>query len=510
MSLVAASLFDLHDHGLATLRASTHKMPLSIVPTFAMDLGFTSPAVALACYTGLVYLLYLTASTAYDVFSGPLSVFPGPKLNALSILPVVKAIWTGNEVFKHVEWHSTYGEVVRTGPNRLSFMGNAQTWKDIYGFAKAGEEKPHKDPVFYSGGIDSVPNVFSANEFDHSRHRKVLANAFNDRALREQEPIIKKWTSLLCSKLKESAQSGESVNMLKMLNCTTFDVMADLCFAESLDMLKNSEYVPWVQTTFDNVKAATRLIALKLTGPLARLLLEELVLRFPAIRNMAVEHAKYTQLRVDRRLAKTPDRNDIWSRILEHGHGPSGLSREEHYANANLFMIAGTETSAAALSGAVYHLLSNPHQMEALKKEIRSSFSTFDDLQLNTLARCKYLGAVLKEAIRLYPPVPQGTPRITPNGGCTINGYHVPGNVNVSIHALTSFTSPRRWKDPQLFRPERWLGDSTYASDTRDAFEPFSVGPQNCLGQVRTSPDIRTGVCVLITYHRTWLGMRCD
>jgi cytochrome P450 len=72
-----------------------------------------------------------------------------------------------------------------------------------------------------------------------------------------------------------------------------------------------------------------------------------------AAQQKKLEYWNYSKERVDRRLASTPDRPDLWTKILEKGapDDPTGLSMGEHYSLASLFMIAGTETTATALSG---------------------------------------------------------------------------------------------------------------------------------------------------------------
>jgi cytochrome P450 len=45
------------------------------------------------------------------------------------------------------------------------------------------------------------------------------------------------------------------------------------------------------------------------------------------------------------------------------------------------------------------------------------------------------------------------------------------------------YYSPTIFRDPKSFVPERWMGDERYADDERSAFQPFSVGPRDCLGK---------------------------
>lgn len=260
--------------------------------------------------------------------------------------------------------------------------------------------------------------------------------------------------------------------------------MGDLTFAESLQMLEGSDYSPWVKVIFAGVKTGTRLRAFKIYSKITNYLVENLLFKSEVVRKKQWEHWNYSKERVDRRLARTPDRPDLWTKILERGSGPDGLSVPEHHSIASLFMIAGTETTATALSGTTYQLLTNPDTLALLQKEIRTAFSSFDDLGLESLAKQKYLMAVLQEGLRMYPPVPSELPRVVPAGGAVICGQWVPGGTKVGVHHLATYRNEELFRKPYEFHPERWLGDPEFKDDKLDAMEAFSVGPRNCLGKV--------------------------
>jgi cytochrome P450 len=84
---------------------------------------------------------------------------------------------------------------------------------------------------------------------DHSRMRKIFTPAFSDRALKQQEPLFVKYADLLVARLREGIEDrpDKRFDMVKMYNFTTFDVMGDLTFGESLHMLDKTEYDPWVR-----------------------------------------------------------------------------------------------------------------------------------------------------------------------------------------------------------------------------------------------------------------------
>ena len=115
-------------------------------------------------------------------------------------------------------------------------------------------------------------------------------------------------------------------------------------------MLEEGEYTPWVKAVFAGVKFVTKMRAIRILNPWIQYLLERSLKQIPAMKRKAEAHWRYTASRLDKRLATMPDRPDLWTRILEKGGDPrkgaSSLSLEEHYSNAWLFMLAGTETTA--------------------------------------------------------------------------------------------------------------------------------------------------------------------
>jgi hypothetical protein len=75
--------------------------------------------------------------------------------------------------------------------------------------------------------------------------RKLLSHAFSDKALRQQEDIVNQYFSLLVSSLKQRVDDPKVdsvVDLSKWYNFLTFDIIGDLCFAESFGALESREY----------------------------------------------------------------------------------------------------------------------------------------------------------------------------------------------------------------------------------------------------------------------------
>ena len=101
---------------------------------------------------------------------------------------------------------------------------------------------------------------------------------------------------------------------------TSSDIMGDLCFAESLQMLEDSDYSPWVKVIFAGIKTATKLKSFKMLGSVPTWIMEEILFKSKVVRAKQLEHWNYSKERVDRRLARNPDR-------YEHeGHKPRSKS----------------------------------------------------------------------------------------------------------------------------------------------------------------------------------------
>ncbi|KAF2398789.1 benzoate 4-monooxygenase cytochrome P450 [Trichodelitschia bisporula] len=440
-----------------------------------------------------VAILYPFAAVIYNLFFHPLRKFPGPRLAAATKLAKSYYLARGETVDWISKLHDKYGPVVRVAPSELSFI-EAQGWKDIYGFQSAGRPTNRKDPVFYAVASFETTNLLNANDADHARTRRIFSHAFSDKALKAQEPLLRKYVDLMVEKLYERAAKGK-IDMVEMLNFTTFDIMSDLSFGEPLYMLENSEYVPWVALILGSLKGAAMVQVvsyLPLISGIVGFLFNKLINRMRRV------HFKFCVDRVDRRLAAKTDRADIWTYVLRQ-ENEKGLSLGEMHSNADLFMIAGTETTASLLSGLIFHLLTNPESLKELTKEIRSAFSSPEEMNLSSLVRLKYLHACLEEGLRMYTPVPAGVPRLTPPEGAAICGRWIPGNTAVYVTPFTSFRSVINFRNPEEFIPERWIS-SDYDSDNKAALQPFSVGPRNCIGKNLAYHEMRL-ILAMLLYH---------
>ncbi|KAH7323248.1 cytochrome P450 [Stachybotrys elegans] len=436
--------------------------------------------ISLLGWLGLLAGCCCAAAVVYALCFDPLRDFPGPVSAKFSRLPYWFMVFRGLEVKWMQRLHQKYGPVVRFAPTELSFC-DGHAWREIYLREKGREEniKDTRISPLYSG---SVPPIGLTSDEDHARVRRLLAPAFSERALKLQEPLFQHYADTMLAKIAESAAVNEGVDMVKMFNYTTFDIMAQLVFGENLGLLDKQEYTGWVKS-FIEMLPLFPLLQFINHYPWLKRALERV--KPKSVEKRERSFFEYSVQAVDRRMKANPEQPDVWSLVLE------GLSIEEMHANAMFFMIAGSETTATLLSGLTYLLLQNPDKLLRLTSEVRRAFDTREDITIERLATLDYLNACISEALRCYPPLPIGLPRLTPAGGNTVMGRYIPGNVAISVHHGATYTSEINFKDPHKFVPERWLGDPEYSTDNHYALQPFILGPRNCLGQAMAHFEMR-------------------
>lgn len=163
--------------------------------------------------------------------------------------------------------------------------------------------------------------------------------------------------------------------------------------------------------------------------------------------------------------------------------------------NADVLLLAGSETTATALDGLTWYLLKNPACLQALTTELLGTFTSLDQITSDTTAGLPYLNACIEEGLRIFPPAPFALPRDSP--GAFIDGHFVPAGVVVGNEVYAMQTDPRNFEAPDSFRPDRWIGEGL-AGDDRRASQPFSTGPRACLGVNLAYMEMRIALAKLV------------
>jgi cytochrome P450 len=142
-------------------------------------------------------------------------------------------------------------------------------------------------------------------------------------------------------------------------------------------------------------------------------------------------------------------------------------------------LIAGHDTSTALLAWALYLLGRHPEALAQAQVEVDAVLGS-DQPTWEQLQELHFLDQVIKEALRLYPPIHVGNRQALEE--MTLGGYHVPAGTRVMYSIYLSHRDPEHWPEPDAFRPERF--DYTQRENKTPPFTyvPFGGGPRNCIG----------------------------
>ncbi|GMG47884.1 unnamed protein product [Aspergillus oryzae var. brunneus] len=368
------------------------------------------------------------------------TLYPGPLSHAASRVPYFIRVFKGTLPFDMLDFHTRYGDVVRIAPDELAFS-HPDAWKDIMGHSKGGLYL-EKASWFYRPLEYDPPHIFNEGRQAHSLLRRQLAHSFSDKGMRDQEPMIRGYVDLLLQRLHEMGGREDTVDISAWYNYTTFDIIGDLSFGESFGCLKGSNYDEWIESIFRAFPFITALQALSFT-PLVKEVLLALVP--PSMRDRRERLRDFTRQKMLRRMAIAEERPDLIEGLLKK-------KEELLTANAETLVVAGSETTATLLSGVTYLLLKNPEAYQRLREEVRSTFSSEDDINLSSAAKLPYMLACVEEALRMYPPGAIGPPRVTPKGGAEILGARIPGRV-FTTRSSTTFVANISCIDIRFYSP---------------------------------------------------------
>ncbi|XP_046381306.2 cytochrome P450 3A6-like [Haliotis rufescens] len=140
------------------------------------------------------------------------------------------------------------------------------------------------------------------------------------------------------------------------------------------------------------------------------------------------------------------------------------------------FLFAGFETTSTLLTWTLLLLGEHPAVQDKLRSEIRSLLpSSSGQLTSQTLDQMTFLNCVVKESLRMYPPVSNVFRRAINDDN--VGGYFIPAGTIVGISIGGLHRLPENWEDPNTFRPERFLQEINPYK-----FQPFTAGPYMCIG----------------------------
>ncbi|XP_055844053.1 probable cytochrome P450 4s3 isoform X2 [Episyrphus balteatus] len=344
----------------------------------------------------------------------------------------------------------------------------------------------------------------SGGELWH-RRRKMLTPAFHFKMLGEFKQPMEEICKIMLDKLEEKA-NGEVFDIYPYITLLALDIICETAMGiqKNAQLESTSEYVtavqnmcrishrqsysPWKRFDFlfrltNDYKERQHALDI-LHGETKRVIeMRKRALKDPNTSTDVHDVENNDEIGIKKRLAFL----DIL--LLAQADG-ADLTDDEIREEVDTFMFEGHDTTSSALAFAIY-LLSRH------KEEQQKAYEEAVSLEGKEKETMKYLEAVIKETLRLYPSVPFYSRMMKED--FDIRGLHVPKGVSINLLAFVVQRNEKHFPEPERFNPERFLVEESNMHPY--AFIAFSAGPRNCIGQKFAMLELK---CTLANVLRTY------
>lgn len=456
----------------------------------------------------------LVAWLVSNRFNRGLNKYPGPFLASLTDWWRFWIVYKRRPEVEHIRLHEKYGDVVRLGPNDLSFS-DPKALKAIYGLNK-GFVKSEFYPVQQAvAGGHRLPSLFSTtSEPFHAQLRRSVNSAFSMSTLIQYEPFVDSTTELFLAQTEKLyAKTGNPCNFSRWLQFYAFDVIGEMTYSKRHGFVEENKdidgIVDYISNLFNYVAPVGQIPILDrffLKNPLYLLASTWgwVDATFPVARfakdRMAERYPKDSKDVLPSTEPKAGMQPDLLSKFVQAKKDrPEFMTDSLVMTMAISMAFAGSETTAISLSSVFYYLLKNPKCMQKVYEELdskaREGYFKDSEHGLVTWTESQglpYLDACIKEAFRVHPAPGLPLERIVPPQGAEIAGHFVKGGTIVGCSAWVIHHNKEIFGDDvDVYRPERWLVDETKDKDAEEkrikemsgTMLQFGMGSRTCIGK---------------------------
>ena len=373
--------------------------------------------------------------------------------------------------------------------------------------------------------LTSFQDIRRTPAFDHQVYRKWLTQLCGDEWRQTRSIITPTFSS---GKLKSMfpliiAAIDTMIERIDASSKTSFDIK-DLFARASMDIIgrcafavetsKNDEFFHHARNVFkfkfwkmiiarfspDFLKRRLTLAPVEHTIFLAELAQSILNMRRSMMRQgQQVNHySDFMQLMIDASLQE-PNGDNTSSKSSECE--TKRLTDEEIVSNSVLFLLAGFETTASAMTYIAYCLACFPEIQDKCIQEIDS----IGELTYDNSSQLFYLEAVINESLRMYPPVTRVDRQVSDKKGftfdCHLGSVHMPHKSLLIVPIYAIHHMEEYWPEPEKFDPQRFMPENK-DKIVPYSFLPFVTGPRNCLGIRFAQVEAKLTIACLLQNHR--------
>ena len=340
----------------------------------------------------------------------------------------------------------------------------------------------------------TLTGLFHVNQGEHRRHRRLLMPAFHKTRIDAYRDDM----VALADALFAEWRLGETRDVLDDMTELTLRIATKTLFGEDAGE-RGVELARMMQRWLTTMFNPAMLMRLDLAPwPYRRWL--DLTREIDA-RTVAIVRAKQARVRAALERGEPLGADMLSMLVAARDEDGSALGEDELVGHTGVIFAAGHETSTNALAWTLLLLSQHPDVACDLHDEL-ASVSKGDAPTIDQLGRLPLLDAVVKESMRVLPPVPLH-PRLVATE-TELAGHTLAPGTELMLSIFHMHHDPNVFEEADRFRPERWsrIKPSPYE------YNPFSAGPRMCIGASFAMMEIKIVLAMLLQRFRVEMPPR--
>ncbi|KAL8718276.1 MAG: hypothetical protein Q9225_004567 [Loekoesia sp. 1 TL-2023] len=396
-----------------------------VLPVLGLLLGHRFPKVRLAAATALYIIQPNDQLKALDLSGSAKSVreqvqeiYGESKATRKRKSSEAMLSKRGQFLFAIEELHHRYGPLVQIGPNEIH-INDPEFYDQIYSL----QGRWDKDPAFVNQ-FDNTDSAFGTVAHDiHRTRRRAFQNFFSKQKIASLESLIQSIVGKLCRRFEGFAGQDKVVPIRHAYECLTNDVVMEYTLGKSDHSVEHPEFNPALHETIKLLGMSghyMKLIpgiqtVLPFIPPWLITTLVPAMAPIVALQKQCQDLASSIVISAPSYDPKSRAHPTVCHEIYYSDELPPSektLRRMQH--EIETFVVAGTETTAHAMTCITFHVLENPPVREALKREL-ATLENVKNARMQQLEQLPYLTGVILEGLRLSYGVATRLPRIAPD-----------------------------------------------------------------------------------------------
>ncbi|XP_057792634.1 salviol synthase-like [Salvia miltiorrhiza] len=291
-----------------------------------------------------------------------------------------------------------------------------------------------------------------------------------------------------------ASMEGSEINFSEEINTATYAVISRAVIGDEkqqhVALLPNVKQVMDLSAEFDIADLFPSIKLFKLVSGLRKKLMV-LHKKIDGILEIVVNQ---------HRNANSVNHEDLLDVLLKYHQ--DGLTIDNIKCLILDMIVGGSETSSTLMEWAMSELLKNPTILERAQQEVRKVFDEEGYVDESRIPQLKYLKSVVKETLRIHPPLPLLLPRLC-GKTCEIDGYEIPAQTQIIVNAWAINRDPKYWEDPDCFEPERFMDNVVDYKGNHFEYIPFGAGRRICPGMTFGMANVELPLAMFL-YHFDW------